>query len=102
MMNPGSVIVDLAASTGGNCELTTENSTITHKGIIIIGKVDYPSMLSMDASRMFSNNLVNFVRMILDKDGKLSLNWDDEILKSTCLTHEGKVTNERLLSSAKG
>jgi len=102
MMNPGSVIVDLAASTGGNCELTTANSTITHKGIIIIGKVDYPSMLSMDASRMFSNNLVNFVRLILDKDGKLSLNWDDEILKNTCLTHEGRVTNERLLSSAKG
>ncbi|HEX2395136.1 MAG TPA: NAD(P) transhydrogenase subunit alpha [Bacteroidales bacterium] len=102
LMNHGSVIVDLAASTGGNCELSNANSTILHKGVIIIGKVDYPSMMPMDASRMYSNNLVNFVRLLLDNDGNVSINWNDEIIKSSCLAHEGKILNERLLSAMKG
>jgi len=100
-MVPGSVIVDLAAASGGNCELTNANSILTHKGVIIIGKVDYPSMLPMDASRMYSNNLVNFVRLMIDKDGNLNIDWNEEILKSTCITHDGKMVSDRLLSAVK-
>lgn len=100
-MNPGSVIVDLAAPTGGNCELTVANTNTKHKGITIIGRVDYPSMMPMDASRMYSNNLVNFLKPMLDGEGNLRIDWEDEIIRSTCLTHEGKIVNERLLSSVK-
>jgi NAD(P) transhydrogenase subunit alpha len=101
MMIPGSVIIDLAAQTGGNCELTMANSNINHNGVIIIGKVDYSSMMPMDASRMYSNNLVNFVKLLVDKEGKLKIDWNDEIIKGTCITHEGKIVNDRLLSALK-
>ncbi len=101
MMMPGSVIVDLAASTGGNCEVTEFNEIINHMGVIIIGKVGYPSVLSMDASRMYSNNLVSFVRLLIGKDGSLSVDFNDEIIKNTCITHEGQVVNQRVLSLVK-
>jgi NAD(P) transhydrogenase subunit alpha len=99
-MMPGSVIVDLAASTGGNCELTMPNSIIKHHNVTVIGKVDYPAGMSMDASRMFSNNILNFARLLINETGDLTLNWNDEIVKTACLTHEGKVVNERILSSS--
>jgi NAD(P) transhydrogenase subunit alpha len=101
MMTKGSVVVDLAASTGGNCELTQVNSTFTHKGVIVIGKVDYPSMMPTDASRMFSNNLVNFTRLLISKEGNLAINFNDEIIKSACITHEGQIVNQRVLSIVK-
>ena len=70
-MKPGSVIIDLAASTGGNCELTKNNETIVHKGITIVGESNYASQMPIDASRMFGKNLFNFLKLILDKEGKL-------------------------------
>jgi NAD(P) transhydrogenase subunit alpha len=98
LMVPGSVIVDLAASTGGNCELTVHNSIIHHKDIVIIGKVDYPSMLPMDASRMYSNNLLNFVRLMLDGNGNLKPDWNNEIIRNTCITHDGKIVHEKIIN----
>lgn len=100
-MTPGSVIVDLAAPSGGNCEITVANTTVNHKGVTIIGKVDYPSMLPMDASRMFSNNLINFFKLLPDDQGNLKINLDDEIIRNTCLTHDGRIMNERLLPAQK-
>jgi NAD(P) transhydrogenase subunit alpha len=95
-MAAGSLIVDLAASTGGNCELTVHNSNIVHKGITIIGKVDYPSNLSMDSSRMFSNNVVNFIKTITDTAGNLKPDWNNEIVSKSCVTNEGKIINDRI------
>jgi len=100
-MASGSVIVDLASSTGGNCELTIHDSIITHHDITIIGKTDYPSQMAMDASRMYSNNLLGFTRLLIDSSGKIKLNMEDEILKNTCLTHEGKIVNEKLIAVVK-
>ena len=100
-MARGSVIVDLAASTGGNCELTVHNSIITHLEKVIIGKVDYPSWMSMDASRMYSNNLLNFTRLLINPEGNLQLDWNDEIIKNTCLTHDGKIVNEKMIAAFK-
>jgi len=95
-MMPGSVIVDIAASTGGNCELTKDNETIQINGITIIGNSNYPSQMPNDASRMFGKNLINFIKLLIDKEGKLQVNLDDDIVRGTCLTHKHEVINERV------
>ncbi|MDD2196565.1 MAG: NAD(P) transhydrogenase subunit alpha [Bacteroidales bacterium] len=95
-MKPGSVIIDLAASSGGNCELTKDNETIVHKGITIIGQSNYPAHKPIDASRMFGKNVLNFMKLIIDDEGNLNLNFEDEIVKGTCITHKGEVFNERV------
>lgn len=97
-MKPGSVIIDLAASSGGNCELTKDNQTIMHKGVTIIGESNYPAHKPIDASRMFGKNVLNFMKLIIAEDGKLNLNFEDEIVKGTCITHNGEVYNERVKS----
>ncbi len=97
-MKPGSVIIDMAASTGGNCELTKNNQTIVHKGVTIIGQSNYPSRLPLDASRMFGKNVMNFLALLVTKEGGLHLNFEDDIVKGTCITHQGKVLNERVKS----
>jgi NAD(P) transhydrogenase subunit alpha len=86
-MKPGSVIVDLAASSGGNCELTENNKSITVNDITIIGKSDYPSEMPADASKMFGANIVNLLKIMIDRDGNLELNMKDEIINSTTAVH---------------
>lgn len=95
-MKPGSVIIDLAASTGGNCELTKDNQTIIHQGVTIIGESNYPAQKPIDASRMFGKNVFNFMKLLIGKEGELQLNFDDDIVKGTCITHQGTVYNERV------
>jgi NAD(P) transhydrogenase subunit alpha len=98
MMKPGSVIIDLAASSGGNCELTQNNETVVHKGIKIIGESNFPATTSSDASRMYGTNLLNFLKLIINDKSELNLDFDDEIIKGTCLTREGNLVNERVKS----
>lgn len=93
-MKAGSVVIDLAASTGGNCEVTENGKTIQVNGVTIIGKSDYPSTVPVDASRMFANNLINFIK-ILFKPGTSEINFDDELVKGTCITHNGAIASER-------
>jgi NAD(P) transhydrogenase subunit alpha len=95
-MKPGSVIVDLAASSGGNCELTEDNSTIERHGVTIIGESNLPCTMSIDASFMYGKNMINFLKLIVDKNGDLHLNWEDDIVAGTCITHEGIIKNERV------
>jgi H+-translocating NAD(P) transhydrogenase subunit alpha len=90
-MRPGSVIIDLAAGSGGNCELTIANETKVHHQITIIGKTEYPSLMSIDASTMISNNILNFLKLLLDPEGSLTLNWDNQIVKTTCVTFDGTI-----------
>lgn len=97
-MKPGSVIVDLAASTGGNTEQTKDQQTITYKGITIIGNSELPGTMQADASRLYGKNIMNFLSLITDKEGALVLNFDDDLVKGTCMTHEGKLISERLAS----
>ena len=92
-MKPGSVIVDLAASTGGNCELTKNNQTIIHNQIKIIGNSGYPSEMPYDASSMFGRNIFNFVKLLIDDKGNLNLDFNDEIISGTCLTHDGEIVH---------
>lgn len=95
-MHPAAVIVDLAASTGGNCELTKNAETVVHNQVRIIGKSDYPSDMPSDASKMYGNNVINFLKLIIGDEGELKLNFEDEIVKGTCTAHQKEITNERV------
>ena len=97
-MKPGSVVIDLAASTGGNCELTKNNETVVFNGVKIIGQSNYPSQMPVDASKMFGKNMFNFLQLIISEDGSLNLNFEDDIVKGTCITHKGEILNERVKS----
>ncbi len=95
-MKPGSVVIDLAASTGGNCEVTKDNETIDINGVRVVGNSYYPTEMPIDASSMFGRNVVNFLKLMIKEDGSLNLNFEDEVVKGTCLTHNGEIMNERI------
>ncbi|MFI5173149.1 MAG: NAD(P) transhydrogenase subunit alpha, partial [Chitinophagales bacterium] len=95
-MKPGSVIIDLAASTGGNCELTENNKTIKVNGVTIIGDSNLPATMPYDASKMFGKNIINFLKIMIDKDGAINLNWSDDLITGTCIAHAGEIKNERV------
>ena len=100
-MKPGSVIIDLAASTGGNCELTINNETVLHNGIQIVGDSYLPNQMPLDASKLYGKNVLNFLQLILDNENNLNLNWDDELVTGCAVTHAGKVIHpavEKLLA----
>lgn len=96
MMKPGSVIIDLAASTGGNCESTINGQNQVINGVLIVGKTDYPSAMPLDSSRMFGSNVLNLLKLIIDKNGSMSLNLDDEILKDTIVVHQFDYISSRI------
>ena len=89
-MKPGSVIVDLAAEGGGNCELTQAGEQLDHNGVIIYGPLDVPSMLAVHASEMYAKNLLNFLTPMI-QDGQLAPDWDDEVIADSALTHAGEI-----------
>lgn len=95
-MKPGSVIIDLAASTGGNCELTENGRNILVNGIHIIGKSDYPSEMSSDASKMFGCNVINLLKIMVDKDARLILNMQDDIINGTTAVHAKEYVSLRV------
>ena len=95
-MNPGSVIIDLAASTGGNCELTQNGKNIIVNGVHVIGKSDYPSDMSSDASKMFGCNIINLLKIMVDKDANLNLNMQDDIINGTTAVHGGEYISQRI------
>ncbi len=86
-MKPGSVIVDLASSTGGNCEVTKDNEMITYNNVFIIGNSHLASSMPQDASTLFCSNLINFLKLLV-KDGELTLDLENEIIASSFITHE--------------
>ena len=92
-MKPGSVIVDLAAETGGNCELTKAGETVIEKKIKIVGPTNLPSSLGQHASEMYARNLFNFISPAI-KESELNIDWDDEVFSSSVVTHEGKIIHE--------
>ncbi|HXU50394.1 MAG TPA: Re/Si-specific NAD(P)(+) transhydrogenase subunit alpha [Candidatus Binatia bacterium] len=94
-MAPGSVIVDLAAERGGNCELTRAEETIVVKGVTIVGEINLASTVPYHASQMYARNLVAFL-LLLAKGGKLNLNMQDDIIRDTLLTQNGELVNARV------
>ena len=95
-MKQGSVIIDLAASSGGNCELTENGRHVIANGVTIVGRSDYPSVMSVDASRMFGNNLLNLLRIMTDKDGNVRPDPADEIVMGTTAVSGGEYRSPRV------
>ena len=89
-MRGGSVIVDLAAEGGGNCELTKADETVLHQGIKIYGPVNVPSMVGNHASEMYSKNLLNFLELLI-QDGVINIDLEDEIISGSLITHAGAI-----------
>lgn len=87
-MHPGSVIVDLAASTGGNCALTRPGETVVEKGVTIMGPLNVPATVPLNSSQLYSRNLVSFLSLLIDK-GNLKVDMQDEILKGACVAYQG-------------
>ncbi len=97
-MKRGSVIIDLAASTGGNTAKTVNDSTENYKGITIVGNSNLASTLPSDASKLYGKNVLNFLQLILGKNGNIELNFEDDLVEGTCITFKGQITNERVKS----
>ena len=95
-MKSGSVIIDLAAATGGNTELTENDKTISFNGVTIVGNSYLAATMPLDASKLYGKNIINFLKLIIDKDGNLNLNFEDDLVKGTCITHDHLITNERV------
>mgnify|MGYP006277879791 CR=1 FL=1 len=93
-MKPGSAIVDLAAETGGNCELAEAGETVRHGEISILGPRNLPASLPFHASQMLSKNLVTFITEMLDDEGNLDLNWENEVLDGVCVTFQGEIRHQ--------
>ena len=89
-MKPGAVIVDLAAETGGNCEVTEPGTEVRHSGVLVLGPLNLPSTLPLHASQMYARNISSFLLHAV-RDGNLVVDFDDEIIRETCVTHAGEV-----------
>ena len=100
-MPPGSVIVDLAAESGGNCELSEPGEIVVHHDVSIYGAQNMPSEMATHASFLYSRNIAEFVGL-LAPDGELAPDFDDEILDGTCVTHGGEIRHQPTLELIAG
>ena len=95
-MKPGSVIVDMAVASGGNCELSDGEGTVVAHGVTILGRGDLPSSLAADTSALYARNLLNVLTLMVDAEsGALAIDWEDEIIVGMALTRDGKVVHHR-------
>lgn len=96
-MKPGSVIIDLAAPTGGNCELTKADGIVVHGGVKIAGYSNLPARLAADSSALYAKNLANLLPLLIDEDGAKSPHWEDEVIQGMALTKDGAVIHPSLV-----
>ena len=90
-MKPGSVIVDMAVEQGGNCPLSEADKTVVKHGVTLIGETNLPGLVAADASALYARNLIDFLKLVIDKDGKFTLNLQDEIVAATLVCKDGEV-----------
>jgi NAD(P) transhydrogenase subunit alpha len=100
-MKAGSVIIDIAAEQGGNCELTKAGETVIHAGVKVIGPLNLPAALPYHASEMYARNLFNFLKPALPK-GELAIDWKDEVFAGAVLTHDGQIKHEVTRKAVEG
>ncbi len=101
-MQPGSVIVDMAADSGGNVESSQAGETVEVDGVKVIGPTNLPSEMSTHASQLYAKNVENLLGLMVDEAGNLKIDFDDEIIAGACITHEGEIRNERAREVAEG
>jgi H+-translocating NAD(P) transhydrogenase subunit alpha len=99
-MQPGSVIVDLAADSGGNCELSEPGETVVENGVKVIGPTNLASEMATHASQLYAKNVENLLGLLISDEGELELDFDDEIVASACITYDGEIRNERAREAA--
>ena len=95
-MKNGAVIIDLAAATGGNTALTKNDETVIHNGVSIVGTSRLPATMPSDASKLYGKNVLNFLQLMINKEGVFNLNFNDDLVLGTCIAHDGKITNDRV------
>jgi H+-translocating NAD(P) transhydrogenase subunit alpha len=95
-MRKGSVIIDLAAATGGNSELTVNNQTVIYNGVSIVGNSALAASMPSDASKLYGKNVFNFLQLLISREADLYLNFEDELVLGCCITHNGVVLHERI------
>jgi NAD(P) transhydrogenase subunit alpha len=98
-MSPGSVIVDLAAETGGNCELTEAGQTVVKEDVTIIGPLNLPATMPDHASSLYARNVQSLLELMV-KEGELTLDFDDEVIAGACITRDGKIVHEGARNAA--
>ena len=97
-MRNGSIIIDLAAATGGNTTFTKNNETVVENGVTIIGNSNLQATMPSDASKLYGKNILNFLNLVIDKENNINLNWEDDLVAGCCITHGGEIKNERVKS----
>lgn len=95
-MRNGSVVIDIASATGGNTPFTKNNETVKHNGVAIVGNSSLQSTMPSDASKLYGKNILNFLQLITTKEGGINLNWEDDLVKGACITHNGEIVNEKV------
>ncbi len=94
-MQPGSVIVDLAGESGGNCELSEAGKTVVENGVKVLAPLNLPSNMATHASQLYAKNVENLLKLLVSDEGELNLDFEDEIIAGACITHDGEIRNER-------
>jgi NAD(P) transhydrogenase subunit alpha len=94
-MQPGSVVVDMAAESGGNCELTRAGETVVEGGVKVIGPANLASEMATNASQLYAKNIENLLGLLVSEEGQLKLDFEDEIVAGACITHGGEIRHER-------
>lgn len=97
-MRFGSIVIDLAAATGGNTPFTKNNETVVRNGVSIVGNSNLPATMPSDASKLYGKNILNFLALITSKEGGINLAWEDDLVKGCCICFNGEVINERVKS----
>ena len=96
LMQEGSVIIDLAAATGGNTPFTKNDETVVINGVRIVGNSNLQATMPSDASTLYGQNVLNFLQLIITHEAKINLNWEDDLVKGSCITHNNEVVHDRL------
>lgn len=97
-MRSGSVIIDLAAATGGNTSLTKNEESVQHNGVTIIGNSNLAASMPSDASKLYGKNVLNFLQLLTGKDGAVHLNWEDDLVKGACIVFDQAIVHDRVKS----
>ncbi len=100
LMKPGSVIIDLAAESGGNCELTEPGQTVVRHDVKILGPLNVPSTMAEHASQLYARNIQSLLGLMISDDGQLSLDFDDEVIAGACITRDGEIVHEAAKAAA--
>jgi proton-translocating NAD(P)+ transhydrogenase subunit alpha len=101
-MRPGSVIVDLAGEAGGNCELSEPGQTVVKEGVTIVTPLNLPSSMAEHASSLYARNVASLLELMVDEEGALKLDFEDEVLEGACVTRDGEIVHEGAKAAASG